>query len=210
MNGFLAPREVLKSRARVTATVNDRGMAARSLQSSTMTQRSTGRPPQPDRDQLQRHQAERLRQLVAAVIPGNRFWSRKFTDAGCRPEDLQSPADLTRLPTTQKKELLEDQQATPPYGTNLTESVHRYSRLHQTSGTSSAPLRWLDTPTSWDWVTSCWRQIFEITETTAEDVVAFPFSFGPFLGFWAAFDAASRLGASACRRADSAARRVCK
>jgi phenylacetate-CoA ligase len=160
-----------------------------------MTQRSTGQPPQPDREQLQRHQAERLRQLVAAVIPGNRFWSQKFADAGCRPEDLQAPADLTRLPTTQKKELLEDQQATPPYGTNLTESVHRYSRLHQTSGTSSAPLRWLDTPTSWDWVTSCWRQIFEITETTAEDVVAFPFSFGPFLGFWAAFDAASRLGA---------------
>lgn len=102
-----------------------------------MTQRSTGRPPHPDRDQLQRLQAERLRQLVAAVIPGNRFWSRKFADAGCRPEHLQAPADLTRLPTTQKKELLEDQRATQPYGTNLTESVERYSRLHQTSGTSS-------------------------------------------------------------------------
>src|SRR5580700_11429500 len=86
------------------------GMAARSPAVITMTQRSTGQPPQPDREQLQRHQAERLRQLVAAVIPGNRFWSQKFAEAGCRPEDLQAPADLTRLPTTQKKELLKDQQ----------------------------------------------------------------------------------------------------
>ncbi len=134
-------------------------------------------------------------QLVAHVIPANRFWAKKFADAGCRPEHLQTPADLARLPTTQKSELVEDQLAAPPYGTNLTEPASRFSRLHQTSGTTSAPLRWLDTPTSWDWVSSCWKQIFEITRTTADDVVAFPFSFGPFLGFWAAFDAASRMGA---------------
>ncbi len=160
-----------------------------------MTPSSSGRAPHPDRDQLQRLQTERLRQLVAAAIPANPFWTKKFAAAGCRSADLKNLPDLRRLPTTQKRELLEDQLATPPYGTNLTDAVERYSRFHQTSGTSSAPLRWLDTPMSWDWVTSCWRQIFDITGTTAADVVAFPFSFGPFLGFWAAFDAASRLGA---------------
>ncbi len=162
-------------------------------------------PPHRDREQLRRQQVQRLGELAAAVIPANAFWSRKFAAAGCRPDDLRSLDDLSRLPTTQKKELVEDQLASPPYGTNLTVSpkggskdaglVAQFSRLHQTSGTTSAPLRWLDTPASWDWVTSCWRQIFEITGTTADDVVAFPFSFGPFLGFWAAFDAASRMGA---------------
>ncbi|HET6324171.1 MAG TPA: AMP-binding protein [Planctomycetaceae bacterium] len=149
----------------------------------------------PTREQLRQQQAERLRKLVAAVTPTNPFWTKKFAAAGCRPERLQTLADLANFPTTQKKELVEDQLATPPYGTNLSEPVSRFNRLHQTSGTTSAPLRWLDTPASWDWVSSCWRQIFEITRTTADDAVAFPFSFGPFLGFWAAFDAASRMGA---------------
>jgi phenylacetate-CoA ligase len=161
----------------------------------SMTRHSPVSLDHPDRHQLQIRQAQRLSQLVAAAVPANAFWTKKFAAAGCRPEDLQTPADLPRLPTTQKKELIEDQVATPPYGTNLTQPVSDYSRLHQTSGTTSTPLRWLDTPASWEWVTSCWRQIFGITQTTAGDVVAFPFSFGPFLGFWAAFDAASRLGA---------------
>jgi phenylacetate-CoA ligase len=151
-------------------------------------------PLHASREQLQRRQVERVRALAAAAIPTNPFWAKKFAAAGLRPDDLQSLGDLARLPTTVKRELLEDQLASPPYGTNLTFPVAHYSRLHQTSGTSNAPLRWLDTPESWTWVASCWRQIFEITGTTAEDVIAFPFSFGPFLGFWAAFDAASRLG----------------
>jgi phenylacetate-CoA ligase len=160
-----------------------------------VSQPAPASPLHASREQLQRHQIERLRALAAAVLPENPFWSKKFAAVGLAPDDLQSLADFARLPTTVKKELLEDQLASPPYGTNLTFAVTQYSRLHQTSGTSNAPLRWLDTPESWTWVTSCWRQIFEIAGTTADDVVAFPFSFGPFLGFWAAFDAASRLGA---------------
>jgi phenylacetate-CoA ligase len=148
-----------------------------------------------NRKELQRWQEERLQRLAEAVVPVNPFWARKFAAAGCRSQDVQSLADLARLPTTQKKDLIEDQLAVPPYGTNLSEPVTCYCRFHQTSGTSNAPLRWIDTPTSWEWVTSCWRQIFEITQTTFADVVAFPFSFGPFLGFWAAFDAASKMGA---------------
>ena len=103
--------------------------------------------------------------------------------------------DLARLPLTNKESLVEDQLASPPYGTNLTGPPSDACRLHQTSGTTGAPLRWLDTSVSWEWVVSCWQQIYRITGVTAEDVVAFPFSFGPFLGFWAAFDGACRLGA---------------
>lgn len=40
----------------------------------------------------------------------------------------------------------------------------------------------------------CWEQIFEMAGLRADDRVAFPFSFGPFLGFWAAFEGAARLG----------------
>src|SRR5450432_1027774 len=40
----------------------------------------------------------------------------------------------------------------------------------------------------------CWEQMFRIAGVTAADRLLFPFSFGPFLGFWTAFDAAQRLG----------------
>jgi phenylacetate-CoA ligase len=160
-----------------------------------MTRNDPAAPSHPDREELERHQTRRLRELVTAVVPANPFWAKRFAEAVCQPGDVRSVAHLSRLPMTQKNELVEDQLRTPPYGTNLTQPVGQFSRLHQTSGTTSVPLRWLDTPTSWDWVTSCWRQIFEITRTRADDVIAFPFSFGPFLGFWAAFDAACRMGA---------------
>ncbi|MBO0699851.1 MAG: AMP-binding protein, partial [Zavarzinella sp.] len=66
---------------------------------------------------------------------------------------------------------------------------------HQTSGTSSGrPLRWLDTPGSWDWLLGCWDAIFARLDLRPGDVFYFAFSFGPFLGFWTAFEAAARAG----------------
>jgi phenylacetate-CoA ligase len=72
--------------------------------------------------------------------------------------------------------------------------VARYSRYSQTSATTGSPLRWLDTPESWAWMTGNWVRVFEAAGVTAEDRVFFAFSFGPFLGFWVAFDAAERMG----------------
>jgi phenylacetate-CoA ligase len=120
-------------------------------------------------------------------MSGNRFYARKF--AGC---DLNS---LNTLPFTSKAELIADQVEHPPYGSNLTYPLDRYCRMHQTSGTSSGrALRWLDTPQSWEWLLGCWTDIFAHLDLHAGDRFFFPFSFGPFLGFWTAFEAASRAG----------------
>jgi phenylacetate-CoA ligase len=128
-----------------------------------------------------------LRALLAEVVPGNPFYAHKF--AGL---DLDSFAGL---PFTTKAELVADQQAHAPYGSALTYPRERYTRLHQTSGTSSGrPLRWLDTPESWDWLLGCWQAIYGRLGLRADDVLYFAFSFGPFLGFWTAFEAAGRLG----------------
>ncbi len=58
---------------------------------------------------------------------------------------------------------------------------------------SGAPLRWLDTPESWDAMRESWEGIFQAAEVSTGDRVMFAFSFGPFLGFWLAFEAAARL-----------------
>ena len=131
--------------------------------------------------------AQQLRDLLAQVVPGNRFYARKL--AGWDGHDLAA------VPFTTKAELAADQVEHPPYGSNLTFPPDRYCRLHQTSGTSSGrPIRWLDTPESWDWLLGNWQAIFAGLELRAGDVFYFPFSFGPFLGFWTAFEAAARAG----------------
>jgi phenylacetate-CoA ligase len=139
-------------------------------------------------------QWERLRTLLNDIVPQNRFYSTKLAEAGVNLAAIQSVADLARLPLTTKEELVADQAQYPPYGQVLTYPLRCYSRLHQTSGTVGRPLRWLDTPESWNRLLDCWEAMFQIVGLKAEDRLFFPFSFGPFLGFWTAFDAASRRG----------------
>jgi phenylacetate-CoA ligase len=142
------------------------------------------------RDDLRERQLARLRRVLAVALPGNRFYARKFAGHDPRTWD-----DFTRLPFTTKAELAADQLAAPPYGTALSFPPDHYPRLHQTSGTSTGkPLRWLDTAESWDWLVGCWATKFEMMRLTPRDRAFFAFSFGPFLGFWAAFEATARFG----------------
>src|SRR5437879_153871 len=111
---------------------------------------ATAAPTEPQGEQL-----ARLRRLLAAVLPTNPFYGRKF--AGIASDDLRTLADIAKLPFTTKVELTADQAEHAPYGSNLTFPLERYCRMHQTSGTSSgSPLRWLDTTESWEWVLGCW------------------------------------------------------
>ena len=58
-------------------------------------------------------------------------------------------------------------------------------------------MRWLDTQRSWDWFAGCWRRVFDGAGVTPEDRLFFAFSFGPFIGFWTAHEAARLIGAMA-------------
>ena len=42
-----------------------------------------------------------------------------------------------------------------------------------------------------------WDRVYQAAGVTAQDHIFFAFSFGPFLGFWTAFEAATRMGALA-------------
>lgn len=143
--------------------------------------------------ELRLAQFERVRQLLEQQLPNNRFYAHKFE--GLNPKEIRTLDDFCRLPCTTKAELASDQVENAPYGSALTHEVDRYCRLHQTSGTSTGrPLRWLDTPQSWDWLLGCWKTSFPFLGLTSKDKIFFPFSFGPFLGFWTAFEAATRVG----------------
>jgi len=147
-----------------------------------------------DRAAIREAQLEDLRTLLTELFPGNSFYTRKLEEVGVA-FDVTSLEDFSaRFPFTTKAELVADQKAHPPYGTNLTYPLSTYTRYHQTSGTTGTPLRWLDTPESWDCILDYWAEVFRAADVKAGDRVCFAFSFGPFLGFWMAFESAERLG----------------
>ena len=127
----------------------------------------------PDRAAIESAQLEQLRELAAELTPANKFYTRKLQATGVG-FDIASLADFSaRFPLTTKSELVVDQQAHPPFGTNLTYPLNRYTRFHQTSGTSGSPLRWLDTPENWESMIESWTEILSAADVKAGDHVSF-------------------------------------
>jgi phenylacetate-CoA ligase len=147
-----------------------------------------------DRESLTNWQERRLRELLLAIRDRNPFYSRRLAGLGIDIAALRLPDDLPRLPMTTKAELIADQQANPPWGSALTEPLVRYTRYCQTSSTTGRPLRWIDTNENWQWMLECWKTVYRGARVQAGDRVFFPFSFGPFLGFWAGFEAGHQMG----------------
>ena len=139
-------------------------------------------------------QIRRFNEGLSLLTRQNPFYRRKLADARL---PIQTMDDYRRLPFTVKRELVEDQEATPPYGTNLTYPASAYTRLHSTSGSTGRRLKVLDTEESWAWFTRCWKEIYRAFGVGPGDRVFAAFGFGPFVGFWAGFEAAHQLGAQA-------------
>lgn len=88
-----------------------------------------------------------------------------------------------------------DQEARPPFGTNLTYPLEAYTHLHLTSGTTGNPLKVLQTPEDWRWSRACFGFVLREAGIGADDRVALPFSFGPYLQYWGAYEGALEVGA---------------
>jgi phenylacetate-CoA ligase len=132
----------------------------------------------------------RLGELLHAVIPASGLYREKF---GPVPPRLERITDLASLPTTDKDELV----AAAAAGEWLTKPRSEYVRFHQTSGTRGAPMAAPDTADDWRWWMRAWRHTLDAAQIAAGDRAMLAFSFGPFVGFWSAFDALVQRGAQA-------------
>jgi phenylacetate-CoA ligase len=146
------------------------------------------------RSLIEEHQLARLQLGLSRILPHNGFYEEKLLSNRVSIS-LRSLDDLSSLPFTTKQELVADQELHPLFGSNLTYPLNEYIRLHQTSGTTGRPLKILDTQESWDWWAECWMSVYQSAGVTRDDVVFLAFSFGPFIGFWSAYEGAKRLGA---------------
>ena len=147
------------------------------------------------RKALEALQIEKLRSMLKQIYGRNRFYTDKLDAAGIHPESIKTLEDFKSLPLTSKAELVQAQSDALPFGSNTTFEESAYSRFHQTSGTSGTPLRVLDTPESWDWWGRCWGHVLAGAGLTENDRLFVPFSFGPFIGFWAAVEGARKINA---------------
>jgi phenylacetate-CoA ligase len=106
--------------------------------------------------------------------------------AGC-PHALASLDELAQLPLTIKDDL--QPEGGEAFAAHRTFPIEAYTRFHETSGTHGRPLAVLDTPDDWEWWIDGWQFVLDAAELTPTDRVLLAFSFGPFIGFWSAFDA---------------------
>jgi len=146
-----------------------------------------------DRATLADHQLARLNDLLAAILPANQFYADKLVQC---PHPFEHLDQLVELPLTTKAELISDD-AAQHLPANLTWPAERYVRYHQTSGTRGRPLSVCDTAADWQWWTDSWQYVLDAAEITSADRALLAFSFGPFIGFWSAYDALVARGAMA-------------
>lgn len=138
-----------------------------------------------------RGQLRKLRRLFSEVLPSNAFQTKRLGE-GFTCENAE---DYAAAPFMTKQDLVADAAARAPWGSNLTYPIEEYTRFHQTSGTTGAPLRVLDDEESWNWWGRCWLEVLHAAGVQPEDRVFFAFSFAPFIGFWSAWQGVSMLGA---------------
>jgi phenylacetate-CoA ligase len=148
------------------------------------------RTTQLNRDALAALQLDKLNRLLASVAVENAFYRKKLSGF---PAKLESLDQLPSLPQTTKDEL-QPASGDDPFAANRTHDVERYVRCHQTSGTRGRPLVVLDTAEDWRWWARCWQYVLDAAEITERDRALLAFSFGPFVGFWSAFDALTARG----------------
>ena len=141
--------------------------------------------------QLADHQLTRLNKLIDEILPENQFYAQHLRDLKLPMSSLDQ---LSQIPYTYKDQLSEvDSQL--GFAANLTYPFQDYCRFHRTSGTRGKPLIVLDTQADWQWWIDTWQFVLDSADVSPKDRVVMAFSFGPFIGFWSAFDSTVARGA---------------
>lgn len=113
---------------------------------------------------------DQVRVAVAHAYANAPAFRTRLDAAGLTPGDLQTAADLARLPILRKDDLLALQQADPPFGGLLTVPIGSLRRIFQSPGPLYEPEA--DTPDPWRWAPALRAAGFE-----AGDIVLVAFGY---------------------------------
>lgn len=115
---------------------------------------------------------QKLRAMVQAAYANVPAVKARFDQAGISPDDIQTAADLARLPVLSKDEVVARQQADPPFGGMLGVPLHEVSHVFFSPGPIYEPAPELE-DSIWDTAVDCLKR----TGFVAGDVVLNSFSY---------------------------------
>jgi phenylacetate-CoA ligase len=143
------------------------------------------------RERLRDLQSERLRRTVTRAYERIDFYRRRFDEAGVSPDDIESVADIERLPFTTKEDF-RDEYPDGLFGVPRGET----RRIHASSGTTGTPKVVAYTEND----LRMWRDVMARTLHAAGirpgDVVQNAYGYGLFTGGLGFHDGIEELGAA--------------
>lgn len=143
-----------------------------------------------DREEMSKLQGRRLISIVKRVYDNVEIYRKKMDDAGVKPEDIKSIADITKLPFTTKQDLRDSY----PFGF-FSSPKKDIVRVHASSGTTGKLTVVGYTKNDIDmWADMCARSL-SLAGATNESVVQVAYGYGLFTGGLGLHYGSERLGA---------------
>jgi len=143
------------------------------------------------RPALEALQLKRLQQTLERVYANVPFYRQSFDRAGIKPADIQSHADLTRLPFTTKQDMRDS------YPYNLFAApMEEIVRIHASSGTTGKPTVVGYTQKDIDTWSELMARSFVAAGAHKGDIIHNAYGYGLFTGGLGAHYGAEKLGAS--------------
>jgi phenylacetate-CoA ligase len=143
------------------------------------------------REEIEQLQLERLQATLNRVYKSVTCYRNKFNEQGIVPEDVQSLADLAKLPFTTK----EDLRLNYPYGM-FAVPLREVVRIHSSSGTTGKPTVVGYTKQDIKVWSNLVARFMAAAGVTHDDVVQIAFGYGMFTGAFGLHYGTEAIGAS--------------
>jgi len=143
------------------------------------------------RDELEQLQLERLQATLHRAYKNVTCYRNKFNQQSIDPDDIQSLADLAKLPFTTK----EDLRLNYPYGM-FAVPLREVVRIHSSSGTTGKPTVVGYTKNDIKTWSNLVARFMTAAGVTHDDVVQIAFGYGMFTGAFGLHYGAEAIGAS--------------
>ena len=141
--------------------------------------------------ELRKHQLGKLKEQVKQCYENSTFYHKKFSDAGLKPEDIQTLGDIQKIPFTVKNDLRDNY----PFGM-VTVDLADIVEIHASSGTTGNPIIGAYTKNDVD----AWQELMARSMYTTggrkEDVIHIAYGYGLFTGGIGFHYGAQKIGAA--------------
>lgn len=129
------------------------------------------------RPELEALQLQRLQQTLHHAYQNVPMYTKKFDEAGVKPEDVQQLSDLSRFPFTTKDDLRDNY----PFGT-FAVPMEQVRRIHASSGTTGKPTVVGYTENDLDHWAQAVARVFRLAGARRGDIVLNSYGYGLFTG----------------------------